>query len=60
MKEFKEDHEKLEEDIVKLINEFEEKYKCYIYEINLIHDGGRHSDGKMDIKTVTAMTRFSF
>jgi len=60
MKEFKEDKEKLENEIVKLINEFEEKYNVYIYEVNLQHDGGRNSNGKHDIKTVMAMTRFSF
>jgi hypothetical protein len=45
MKEFREDKKQLEEEVLKLINEFEKKYNCYVYEIDLLHKGRYVSRG---------------
>lgn len=58
MKEFKEDKIKLEEEIVELINKFEEKYECHIYEINLIHDAFRDQFTGLHAKTLKANINF--
>ena len=51
MKEFREEKEKLEAKIKENINDFEEKYNCYITNVDLIHTGGRTMDGKLNART---------
>jgi len=52
MKEFREDKKELEKEVLKLINEFEKKYNCYVYEINLLHNGGRYVSGELHANTI--------
>lgn len=58
MKELKEEKKKLEEQMLKLINEFEDKFECYVYDINLLHNGGRNKDGKLEAKTILVKAEF--
>ncbi len=58
MKELKEEKKKLEEQMLKLINEFEDKFECYVYDINLLHNGSRNKDGKLEAKTILVKTEF--
>lgn len=58
MKELREEKEKLEGQILKLINEYEDKFECYVYGINLLHNGGRNKDGKLEAKTILVKVEF--
>lgn len=58
MKELREEKHKLEEEILKLINKFEDKFDCYVYEVNLLHNSGRYADGKLIAKTIKVDTNF--
>ena len=52
MNELREDKKELEKEILKLINEYEKKYNCYIYEIDLLHNGGRTVNGELHANTI--------
>ena len=58
MKELREEKKKLEEGILKLINKFEDEFECYVYQVNLLHNGGRNKDGKLEAKTVQIIAEF--
>ena len=58
MKELREEKKKLEEQILKLVNEFEDKFECYVYQVNLLHNGGRNQKGKLEIKTIQVSAEF--
>ena len=58
MEELREEKKKLEEEILKLINKFENKFECYVYEVDLIHNGGRNIDGVLIAKTTKVDTEF--
>ena len=58
MKELREEKYKLEEEILKLINKFENKFDCYVYEINLLHNGGRNVNGELIAKTIKTKVNF--
>lgn len=52
MKEFREDKKQLEKEILELIKKFEKKYNCYVYEINLLHNGVRQMNGELHANTI--------
>ena len=58
MKEFREDKKKLEKEILKLVNKFEDKFECYVYQVNLLHNGGRNQKGKLKAKTIQVSAEF--
>ena len=58
MNEFRKDIKKLEEDILNLINKFEKKYNCYIYDIDLIHVGGRQVNGELHANTIKVVADY--
>jgi hypothetical protein len=58
MEELREEKKKLEEQILKLINEYEDKFECYVYDINLLHNGGRNKCGKLEAKTILVKVEF--
>lgn len=52
MNEFREDIKQLEKNILKLINEFETEYNCYVCDIDLLYNGGRYYNGEMHANTI--------
>lgn len=56
MKKLKEDKRKLELEILKLINKFEEENDIYLYKINLIHDMYRNINSDKVIRTANIVT----
>ena len=51
IEDYKKEKEILENNILKLVNEFEKKYNTYVYEINILHDGSRTYDGHTNFRT---------
>ena len=49
--EFKYEKEKLEEEISRLINEFQDKTSCYVFDINLIQTDFARINGTVMTKT---------
>lgn len=60
MKEFREEKKIVEKEILKIINNFEEKYNCYIYEINSLHEGGRNINDELKAKTKNIFIEIKF
>jgi len=58
VQELREEKKKLEEQLLKLINNFENKFDCYIYEIDLLHNEGRTMAGELTAKTILVKTNF--
>lgn len=58
MKEFREDKKKLEKEILELIKKFEKEYNCYVYEISLLHNGGRQMNGELHANTIQVVVDY--
>ena len=58
MQELREEKKKLEEQLLKLINNFENKFDCYIYEIDLLTNEGRTIAGELIAKTILVKINF--